>query len=112
MIEDAEKNAALDRAKRSLVNITYEFDNLLNKIEKFNNTDILENSETKKYFNQILKRIKVNYKTNNFKEIYLNDLELLQKSYSYLVLESTKNSLPKSPNDNSGKGVVIDVTEE
>ena len=116
MIKDAEQNAALDKSKRSLVNITYELDNLISKAEKFIESPLLNNCESKKYFIEVLKTVKINYKKNKFKDISSSDLDDLSKGYSYLVVDYSKyltNQSSKGANNNPGnKGVVIDVTEE
>jgi len=116
MIKDAEQNAALDKSKRSLVNITYELDNLISKAEKFIESPLLNNCESKKYFIEVLKTVKTNYKKNKFKDISSSDLDDLSKGYSYLVVDYSKyltNQSSKGANNNpANKGVVIDVTEE
>jgi molecular chaperone DnaK len=116
MIKDAEQNATLDKSKRSLVNITYELDNLITKADKFIESSLLDNRDSKKYFIENLKIVKNNYKKNNFKQIASKDLENLTKAYSYLVLDYSKYLMTESSkgtnNNPSGKGVVIDVTEE
>jgi len=116
MIQDAEQNAALDKSKRSLVNITYELDNLINKAEKFLESSVLDNRDSKKYFSEILKSVKTNYKKNNFKEIDSTNLQNLTKAYSYLIVDYSKYLMTDSSkgnnNNQSNKGVVIDVTEE
>ena len=116
MIKDAEQNATLDKSKRSLVNITYELDNLITKADKFIESPLLDNRDSKKYFIENLKIVKNNYKKNNFKQIASKDLENLTKAYSYLVLDYSKYLMTESSkgtnNNPSGKGVVIDVTEE
>ena len=69
MIKDAEENAATDKAKRSLVNITYEVDNFLSKVDKLSDKNLLENKVSKKYFDEILKELKIFYKKNELSKI-------------------------------------------
>jgi molecular chaperone DnaK len=56
MIKDAEENAKLDKSKKALINITYELDNFLLKVEKF--MDIALETHEEEYFIEILKKIK------------------------------------------------------
>jgi molecular chaperone DnaK len=115
MLEDAEKNAALDNSKKSLVNITYELDNLLLKTEKLLATNSSSNKDTYDYVSEIMKEIKMLYSTNNFNQILETSLDELKYAGDVLIAEFIKNKLMNkaSGNDNdSKKGVVIDVTEE
>jgi molecular chaperone DnaK len=115
MIKDAEENAAFDKSKRSLVNITYELDNLFSKIEKFTENNILDqNNDSVLYFLEIVKEIKFLYKNNKLKKIESKVLENLTVAYNLLVLEYFSNLLskPASKNSNSkSSSGVIDVTE-
>ena len=116
MLEDAEKNAALDNSKKALVNITYELDNLLLKTEKLLENVSSINKNTEDYISEIMKEIKMYYNTNNLAKISENILEELKYATNVLMLEYIKsqlgNSDSPSPNKKGGGGVVIDVTEE
>jgi hypothetical protein len=62
-----------------------------------------------------MKEIKMLYSTNNFNQILESSLDELKYAGDVLVAEFIKNKLTSktSGNDNdSKKGVVIDVTEE
>ena len=116
MIEDAEKNASQDKSRKSLVNLTYEFDNLLVKAEKLSDT---LNSPTKisvLYFETILKELKCAYLRNNLTSISNQLLDDLKYAYSILVLEFLKAEIASGSNNTNNsddkKGVVIDVTED
>jgi len=116
MIEDAEKNASQDKSRKSLVNLTYEFDNLLVKAEKLSDT---LNSPTKisvLYFETILKELKCAYFRNNLTSISNQLLDDLKYAYSILVLEFLKAEIASGSNNTNNsddkKGVVIDVTED
>ena len=116
MIEDAEKNASQDKSRKSLVNLTYELDNLLGKAEKLSDT---LNSPTKTsvlYFETILKELKLAYVGNSLTSISNQLLDDLKYAYSILVLEFLKAEIAdgsnKTNNSDDKKGVVIDVTED
>jgi len=115
MLEDAEKNAALDKSKKALVNINYELDNLVSKIEKLMEISNFENSIASEYLTEVLKEIKNLYLDNKLMQISSETLDNLKYGYSILVLDFFKSQLNKKSGSKnsgeSGKGVVIDVTE-
>ena len=114
MIKEAEENALFDKSKKSLVNITYEFDNLLGKADILLDKILLSNTPSKLYFNELLKEVKTLYKTNKFKAISSQKINNLKYAYSVLILEYFKSQLLKSSNQDSkpsSKGTVIDVTD-
>ena len=116
MIEDAEKNASVDKSRKSLVNITYELDNLLAKADKLSNTLTSANKTSVLYFEQLIKEIKLAYLNNKLTSLSTQLLDELKYAYSILVLEFLKTQITSDSNNNNsstdGKGVVIDVTEE
>jgi molecular chaperone DnaK len=115
MLEDAEKNAMEDKSKKSLVNITYEFDNLLLKAEKLIESFPSLNKSSIQYFEELIKEIKMLYLNNKLDKIFMDSLKDLKYAYSVLILEFLKVKLADSDKGDSGpddKGVVIDVTEE
>ena len=114
MIKEAEENAAVDKSKRALVNICYELDNLMLKAEKLV-AKFDTNLEIYQYFSEQLSEIKQLYKSNQLNSIYSKSLDELNITYSILISEYIKKELIKkdtNSKDPSGKGVVIDVTEE
>ena len=114
MIKEAEENAIIDKSKKSLVNITYELDNLLAKAETLITKVLVNETTAKLYFEELLNEIKVLYKTNKFKTISTQKISSLKYAYSLLVLEYFKSQLAassKDGNSSSGKGTVIDVTD-
>jgi len=115
MLEDAEKNAALDKSKKALVNINYELDNLVSKIEKLMEISNFENSIASEYLTEVLKEIKNLYLDNKLMQISSETLDNLKYGYSIFVLDFFKSQLNKKSGSKnsgeSGKGVVIDVTE-
>lgn len=115
MIKEAEENALLDKSKKSLVNITYELDNLLAKAQTLVDKQLLSTNTSDLYFEELLKQIKVLYKANKFKTISSETLDTLKYAYNLVVLDYFKKQLnqPSTNSENSGgtgrKGNVIDV---
>lgn len=116
MIEEAEANALVDKSKKSLVNITYEFDNLLSKIEP-----VLKNSNIKdktSYIccDELIKTLKSDFKSNKFETIANMYLSKLDYAYSVYLIDFFKDELASTQvskrSTDDGKNVVIDVTEE
>ena len=111
MIKAAEENAMLDKTKKSLVNITYELDNLFLKSENLIENLVPSNSSSALYFTEVLNEIKECFKLNKFNSISEISLSKLKYSYNVLVLEYLKKELStkttskyKSNSDN-----IIDV---
>jgi molecular chaperone DnaK len=114
MIKEAEENALFDKSKKSLVNITYELDNLLGKADVLLDKFLLSNTPAKLYFSELLKEVKTLYKTNKFKAISSQKINNLKYAYSVLILEYFKSQLSKTSSQESkksSKGTVIDVTD-
>jgi molecular chaperone DnaK len=110
MIKEAEENASSDKSKKSIVNITYEFDNLLSKTEKVSKKYLSGTTKSEKYFNQIVKNCKKAYRTNNLIKLNESLLNDLKYSSSIALLEYLKKQLSgKSKGNNPDKGKVIDV---
>ena len=113
MLEDAEKNALLDNSKKSLVNVTYELDNLLLKTEKLLENNVSINKNTEDYIVEIMKEVKILYSTNNFSKISETSLDDIKYATNILMTEFIKTKLANNSQPNNKKGgVVIDVTEE
>ncbi len=117
MIEDAEKNASADKSRKSLVNITYEFDNLLAKAEKLSETLTSPTKLSAMYFEEVMKEVKLAYSNNDLNKLSVQLLDDLKYAYSILVLEFLKNTISQGTDNNEnssdkGKGVVIDVTDD
>lgn len=116
MIKEAEENALFDKSKKSLVNITYELDNLLWKSQTLFEKQLLSTNTSDLYFEELLKEIKQLYKDNKFKTISTETLDTLKYAYNLVVLDYFKKQLSQTANStgkssNGGKGVVIDVTD-
>ena len=97
MIKEAEENANIDRSKKSIVNITYELDNLLSKSEKFLETvSSLETEEL--YLLEILKEVKSLYKSKQLAKCYAESVNELKIAYTFLRAKYMKKELAKSGN--------------
>jgi molecular chaperone DnaK len=116
MIQEAEENAKLDKSKKSLVNITYEFDNLLSKIDKVINliNQNINFSEANSYVILLSEELKNLYKTKQFEKLKNYSLNNIKYILNILILEHIELELRKtsSPTSSSNKGMVIDVTDE
>jgi molecular chaperone DnaK len=112
MIKDAEENSASDKAKRSLVNITYEVDNFLSKVDKLSDKNLLENKVSKKYFDEILKELKMFYKKNELTKINSKTLETLNNSYNLMIVEYFTSLLESnSSGQNNSKDNIVDIVD-
>jgi sugar-specific transcriptional regulator TrmB len=116
MLKEAEENAVFDKAKKGVINITYEFDNLLSKLEILLSKNISVDPLLSKSLVANLNQIKRLYNSKQLTKIetqkYLNQLNytLSVFTFDFLIKELQKNS--QSTPKGSQKGVVIDVTEE
>ena len=93
MLEEAENNAILDKSKRSIINITYELDNLAAKMEK----NILTTKGNKKKaiscFKILYNLLKSYYIKNRFSFIDRNLLKKLKYLSKIVILECFKNKI-------------------
>jgi molecular chaperone DnaK len=112
MIKESEENALLDKSKKSLVNITYEFDNLVGKAQTLVEKRFISTNTSDIYFKELLKQLKVLYKSNQFQTISSDTLDSLKYAYNAGVLNYYRTQL-KKPSTNirkgAGKGKIIDV---
>ena len=112
MIKDAEENAALDKSKKSLVNITYELDNLILKVEKLLLSNSINDNDVRLYFVETIKQIKDRYKFNQLNKIYNENLDELMYIFNLLTMIEVQNKLKsENPGGSPSKGSVIDVTD-
>ncbi len=108
MIQDAEKNAKLDKTKKSLVNITYEVDNFLSK--SHNVLGSLEtNCNAKNYFSLLEKKLKHSYLDNKFFSLTSNILKSLKNALQFLIFESLQNEISKIGRKSNSASNIIDV---
>jgi len=121
MIQEAEENAFSDKARKSAVNITYEFDNLLSKVEIFKETKAKagisgSTDATEEYFLEAIKEVKENYQDKKFMSLF-EKIKTLNYSYNlflidYLVNQVSSNDSQKESSQKRPKGPVIDITED
>ena len=116
MLQDAEANALADKSKKAVVNIAYEFDNLLSKSELILNGSVNLNEDSKTYLEEVLNQIKNLYKENNLEKIYKEALTDLKYVYNLIIIEYIKSTLDDDLNSNgsgfskpSGKIIDIDI---
>ena len=112
MLEEAEKNAAVDKSKKSLVNIIYEYDALLGKAEKMmlaSDFVGITNENTRNYFTKVITTMKSNYKKNQFTRISTDLVENLTSSYDVLLFDFIQTKLSKRGKSSSS---VIDITDD
>jgi hypothetical protein len=94
MIKEAEENSLFDKSKKSMVNITYELDNLLAKAEILIEKELIKtDSISMDYFLELLKEVKEFYKKNNFTKISSDCLKNFKYIYNILVLEYIKSDV-------------------
>jgi molecular chaperone DnaK len=119
MITEAEKNASFDKTKKSLVNITYEFDSVLLKCEILSDKFVPLNNISEISFDETIKELKHFYTFNKFNKMKLTSLDRLKYAANVRLLEYLREKLINKPSSTSndgkkdnGKGVVIDITED
>ena len=114
MIEDAEANSIRDKSKKSIVNLTYEFDNLFSKSEILLQSETSLSVDSVNYFEESLNQIKSLYQVNKLSEISSKPLNDLKYLYEILVFEFIKTKLANlgtsaASNSTSSASNVIDV---
>ena len=95
MIREAEENEKLDKTKKSLINITYELDNLLVKAEKLIDTTS-SFQEEENYFIEILKQVKLLYKEKQFVQCSNIVSKDLKQAYNFLRAKFMKQEMNRS----------------
>jgi molecular chaperone DnaK (HSP70) len=113
MIEEAEKNAAFDKSKKALVNIIYEYDNLLCKAEALTNTIEFTNTtneNVRTFFTEVIKSLKINYKMTNFNQLATEGLDDFDYACRVLFIDLLTKKIGKKSNFSNSS--VIDVTDD
>ncbi len=88
MIKDAEDNAIIDKNKKTLININYEIDNLLFKMEKLlNNKFINRDTNIRTYFKELYKAIKFSYNKSEL----MKNIENIMNQLKYISNVLSKN---------------------
>jgi molecular chaperone DnaK len=95
MIKDAEENAVSDKLRKSLVDITYEFDNVLSKSDIILEDEITLklDSEISLYFKEVLNETQTFYKGNQFTKIYEESIDDFIYIYNLLLSNYFKTKL-------------------
>jgi molecular chaperone DnaK len=120
MIQEAEENATIDKSKKSVVNLTYELDNLIAKFENLSSMietkhfDLVQKDEYL-YFMELMKKLKNLYKTRSFSKISTDLLDKLKYANNVLLLEYFKREMSQStttkPKNNGGDVIDAEVVE-
>jgi molecular chaperone DnaK len=100
MIKEAEENSLFDKSKKSMVNITYELDNLFSKIELLIEKEFIKTESTiASYFQELVKEMKEFYRSNNLTKISIESIPNFKYLYNLLVLDYVKSSLSGAGNE-------------
>jgi molecular chaperone DnaK len=114
MIQEAEENASYDKSKKSLVNIAYEFDNLLSKYDKLSTSwiGISKDEDVEEYLAESIKEAQFAFKQKRFSE-FPSIIQNIRYAYNLSLLDFFQKELVKDSNsEKTRKGPVIDITEE
>lgn len=119
MIEEAEKNASLDKLKKSLVNIAYEYDNLVGKIEELYDSADYKNTRSasfnelaRTYFLKSTYILKCCFIQKNFEKFSMFLVEHMSYAYRIFLIDFAKSMIQlKTKGPKTGKGSVIDITD-
>ena len=111
MLEDAEANSRLDKSRKSMINITYEFDNLLSKCEVLLDSEISFSFSTAVYYEELVNEIKERYKENKLNKLYSESLRDLKYIYNVMALEYVKLNLNQSKDIRKGNVIDVDIVD-
>jgi molecular chaperone DnaK len=109
MIEDAESNALRDKSKKSIINLTYEFDNVLNECENLLGSETFIGFDSVDYCEEIMSETSSLYKNNSLKELS-SSIKNFKSFFNFILLDFIKNKLSKARLRNF-TGPIIDVEE-
>jgi len=111
MIQEAEENATFDQSKKALVNVTYELDNTLSKLDKLE--DFLRSnsidSDIESFLSESFQELKFIYQQKEFKTIP-TILRNINYAYNLLLIEYFRQEFSSQTGEAKPKGKVIDVT--
>ena len=111
MIQEAEENATFDQSKKALVNVTYELDNTLSKLDKLE--DFLRSnsidSDIESFLFESFQELQFIYQQKEFKMIPTL-LKNINYSYNLLLIEYFRQEFSSQNGEAKPKGKVIDVT--
>jgi molecular chaperone DnaK len=133
MIKEAEENAAFDKAKKTFLTITYEFDNFLKKAEDFfinfeqaeqkedfEKLEFIPKKELIKLYSELIEKSKKIYSLKSFLFFSSNLLEELEIVSTFLIFSEirrkilSKKKIDSNTNEKQmkKKGKIIDVTDD
>jgi hypothetical protein len=108
MIEEAEKNASIDKTKKALINVVYELDNLLHRIDSMRDSASVQNGPSytsSDYFRMVTKKIRTNYKGRSFKPLAtMVEGGYILNAYESMALQTLRRTVKKS--------LIIDISED
>lgn len=111
MIQEAEENATFDQSKKALVNVTYELDNTLSKLDKLE--DFLRSnsidSDIESFLSESFQELKFIYQQKEFKTIPTL-LKNINYAYNLLLIEYFRQEFSSQNGEAKPKGKVIDIT--
>ncbi len=111
MIQEAEENAMFDQSKKALVNVTYELDNTLSKLDKLE--DFLRSnsidSDIESFLFESFQELQFIYQQKEFKTIPTL-LKNINYGYNLLLIEYFRQEFSSQNGEAKPKGKVIDVT--
>jgi molecular chaperone DnaK len=111
MIQEAEENATFDQSKKALVNVTYELDNTLSKLDKLE--DFLRSnsidSDIESFLSESFQELKFIYQQKEFKTIP-TILRNINYAYNLLLIEYFRQEFSSQNGEAKPKGKIIDVT--
>ena len=110
MIEDAESNALRDKSKKSIINITYEFDNLLNQCEILLESETFIGFDAIDYCEELMAETSLLYKNNSLSEISSSTKDF-KSFFNFILLEFIKNKISKSRLKTSGKFIDAEIVD-
>lgn len=110
MIEDAESNALRDKSKKSIINITYEFDNLLNQCEVLLASETFIGFDAIDYCEELMAETTSLYKNNSLSEISSSTKDF-KSFFNFILLEFIKNKISKARVKTSGKFIDAEIVD-
>jgi hypothetical protein len=112
MIEEAERNASVDKTSKGIISLVYAYDSLFYRVQKikrsreFGKGPITERA--RQFFRKVIKAIRVNYKKNAFsKNAVILDKGLLNAAFEIITIDIVILNLKKKR-----KSLVIDITDD
>lgn len=112
MIQDAEQNARLDKGKKAVVNITYELDNLLAKMQKVIKNSKEINTNSTRAFAITYAILMKYYSENKFNSLSKKAMKNLKYISNFLILDYLKSNKSIKTTSNTNNIIDVDLTDE